>query len=290
MQSWEWGEFYNALGRRVERVRAGGLAAQIIFRPLPLGRREAYVPMGPLVLEGDLDERAFWQAVEGVVDGKTLFFECDLLSPVPFLTPTTPQTRQPRQVHIVDIAGKGSEELYEQFHSTLQQNVDRAQRENLSIVKEEKWERFYGLYLRTMERHELRPWHREYIQTLVDTLAPEGAVETWSVYHEDDLLATNLYTLFGGRVTHLYAGSASKKRNLQAPHFLHWQMMSEFAKRGIKEYDLGKVDPDKLPGLTTFKERFGGVTKKYPGNYKRVLRPTAYKLYTFAKSLIGKTR
>ena len=185
----------------------------------------------------------------------------------------------------MDIQGKDKEALYEVFHPTLRQNLERAERYTLEVKQEEGWERFYDLYTATMQRHKLRPWHKEYIKTLRETLVPLGVCEIWSVYYNGELLSSNLYILFNGRATHLFGGSSDAKREVMGPHFLHAHMMSVFADRGMGKYDLGKVDREKLPGLTTFKTRFGGTTHTYPGNVKNIVRPVWYRLYTLLKTL-----
>ncbi len=293
MQSTEWGAFHTALGWRVEQVDAGGLFAHVVFRPLPLGANQGYVPMGPLLeghqargfARGLVDASAFSLALRNAADRRTLFLEYDLLEPVPALGTVTPHTRQPLRTHLVDIAGKNADTLYAAFHPTLQQNLSRAERHSLVVRKEEGWRPFYKLYTHTTERHDIRAWHEGYIRTLWETLAPQGMVEIWGVYHEGELLSSNMYVIWEGRATHLFAGSSERKREMMAPHLLHWRMMSHYAERGIHHYDLGKVDRQKLPGLTTFKTRFGGTTHVYPGNVKNILHPLCYRLYTTLKSL-----
>jgi lipid II:glycine glycyltransferase (peptidoglycan interpeptide bridge formation enzyme) len=119
------------------------------------------------------------------------------------------------------------------------------------------------------------------------TLRSRGMLEIWSVYHEDRLLASNLYILFGSRVTHLFGGSSgeAESRQLMAPHFLHWTMMAEFSARGFETYDFGGVDPVKWPGLTSFKTRFGATVEAFPGTATLVLRPTWYVFYGIARRL-----
>src|SRR3989344_3067533 len=244
MQSVEWGAFHKKLGWRVERVEGGGVFAQIIFRPLPLGANEGYVPLGPLFVSSpsEADGEAFLRAVRVSGDKNTAFFEYDLFLPTPFLPAPTPHTRQPLSVCVVDIEGKDKEALYEVFHPTLRQNLERAERYTLEVKQEEGWERFYDLYTATMQRHKLRPWHKEYIKTLWETLVPLGVCEIWSVYYNGELLSSNLYILFNGRATHLFGGSSGAMREAMGPHFLHAHMMSVFAGRGMGKYDLGKVD------------------------------------------------
>jgi len=283
-QSTGWGAFQRVLGRHVEHVQVGGACAQIIFRPLPAGADYAYIPMGPVPAGKEVEGGELLEGILQVTGTNTVFIECDLLVEIERFVPTTEKTRQPRRVHIVSLNKSMSKTLLSSFHPTLEQNIERALHHNLDVRKENSWEGFFALYLDTIKRHSLRPWGREYMRLLWETLLGREMLEIWSVYHDGTLLASNLYVLFGGRATHLFGGSSEKKRNVMAPHFLHWKMMSTFAERGIKEYDLGKVDAQLLPGLTQFKERFCGVTRTYPGNFRYPLRPLWYRAYTLIHS------
>jgi lipid II:glycine glycyltransferase (peptidoglycan interpeptide bridge formation enzyme) len=285
LQSYAWGEFHRALGWRVERIHSDSFALQLIFRPLALGMKQGYAPHGPITNTPQIiDEQDFWALCQSFTDRKTVFLEFDLLADVPFLSPRTDKTRQPRNELIISLTGRGEkEDLRENFHPTLQQNISRAERHNLSIVREQSWENFYELYVATMRRHELRPWYGSYIKTLWDVLAPQGMLEIWSAYAKDTLLASNLYVIFASRATHLFGGSNDEHSEMMAPHYLHWKMMEHYGENGIAEYDLGKVG-EGLTGLTIFKQRFGGSVCSYPGNYVKVLKPLRYFAYRAARS------
>ena len=63
------------------------------------------------------------------------------------------------------------------------------------------------------------------------------------------------------------------------PYFLHWEAIKLFKREGYKYYDFWGIDQIKWPGLTRFKVGFGGVVKKYPGAYVKILKPVWYSLY-----------
>jgi len=283
MQSVEWGAFQRALGRDVFRVDAGGILSQGYIRAIGYGQEQIYIPMGPLPYKADHSGKDHLAAIAAKKKSGTVFIECDLIKNVESFTPTTTKTRQPKSVTIVDIEGKSKDVLNSRFHATLKENISRAERYELSVREEESWEGFFELYLQTMERHNLRPWTREYMSRLWETLRPYKMIEIWSCFDGADLLATNLYILFNGRSTHLFGGTSSQKRETMAPHFLHYQMMNMYSQRGFLEYDLGKIDPVGLKNLTSFKERFGGKRKEYPGNFRYILKPLWYRMYSLAK-------
>ncbi|MDO8524014.1 MAG: peptidoglycan bridge formation glycyltransferase FemA/FemB family protein [bacterium] len=62
LQSFEWGEFQEKLGRKIWRLAVednGGTLAQVLVikKPLPLGKSYLYIPFGPCFKEGLADEQ-----------------------------------------------------------------------------------------------------------------------------------------------------------------------------------------------------------------------------------------
>lgn len=283
MQSVEWGHFQRALGREVIQTDAGGILSQAYRRPLGYGKDQIYVPMGPIPYANVTHGEEHLRALLAHKKSGTIFLECDLSTSIAEFEPTGGETRQPSAVSIVNIEDKTRDTLKGGFHSTLKENISRAERYQLTVWNDDGWELFYELYVQTMKRHELRPWHKEYIRALWDTLRPHSMVEIWSCSQGNDLLASNMYILFGSKVTHLFGGTSNQKRETMAPHYLHLYMMDTYARRGYTDYDMGKIDPVRLKNLTEFKERFGGSRKTYPGNFRYIIKPLWYRLYSLAK-------
>jgi lipid II:glycine glycyltransferase (peptidoglycan interpeptide bridge formation enzyme) len=53
--------------------------------------------------------------------------------------------------------------------------------------------------------------------------------------------------------------------------------------RGYKYYDLYGIDENKWPGVTRFKQGFGGKEIEYPGPYDMVFDKKQYWLYKMAR-------
>jgi lipid II:glycine glycyltransferase (peptidoglycan interpeptide bridge formation enzyme) len=258
---------------------------QVLFYPLPFGKEFGYVPKGPLAAR-TLHKEDVIKKILPVASKRTIFLELELARPIDGLL-TKEETRQPRSVAVVFIENATKETLYERFHSTLKENLRRAQRTALAIRREEHWGEFHKLYEKSSREKKLRPWPARYVETMWNRLTSRGMLEIWSAYYGDRLLASNLYILFGSRVTHLFGASSSKveDRQFMAPHFLHWHMMADFSLRGFTAYDLGGVDPVKWPGLTSFKTRFGAVVETAPGTAVLVQKPLWYFFYRAARRM-----
>ena len=66
LQSWEWGQFQQSVGREVKRLLwQDKIFLQMIKMNLPLGRCYWYIPRGPLVVSGKSD---YGRAIGGLLD------------------------------------------------------------------------------------------------------------------------------------------------------------------------------------------------------------------------------
>jgi len=89
----------------------------------------------------------------------------------------------------------------------------------------------------------------------------EGRV--YVVRYRNEPLAGALITWFGERAIYLHGGSYDKERKRNASHYLHWNIIKDLKKRGIKKYDLGGVNRLVTKdgpgwGIYLFKSGFGG--------------------------------
>src|SRR4030042_6010534 len=74
LQSWEWGEFQEAVGRKVWRIGDGeSWQAQIIKHDLPFGKSYLYCPGGPVVSE-KLKIKNFLEKVEKIAKQENPIF------------------------------------------------------------------------------------------------------------------------------------------------------------------------------------------------------------------------
>lgn len=282
LQSWEWGEFQKALGKRVERIQTPDFLAQVIFNALPLGLNYGYVPRGPTIIGDAISERSFWSEFEKIRDSNTVFFEFDLAVPTPLLAPNKRPTRQPKETLLVDLL-KTPDELFRSLHKMHRINIRRAEKNNLQIKQENDWRPLYALMKETARHQSFRIWPARYFEKLFAVLKPAGMLELQTARSKDNLIAAHLYILFGSRATYLYGASNYKDHSLMAPHLLHWQAIREFQRRGFREYDFWGLDEERFPGVTAFKRKFGGLEKIYPGSRVRVLKAGWHKLYQLAK-------
>ena len=300
LQAWQWGEFQRALGREVLNVRENGGMAQMIRMNLPFGKSYWYAPRGPL---GQLPSLKMDQDV-----AKSLFIRIE--------PSETPDARffagakkthdvQPGQTLIVDLT-QDPEAILAAMHEKWRYNIRLAERKGVKVyIAGERdpgaLDVFWNLLEETTERDRFRAHDKEYYRSMLEALAgaPSTDGKTRPVArlvfaeHDGRVLAANFMIYFGDTATYLHGASSRARRELMAPHLLHWTAMLDAKAWGYDDYDFWGVAPegaDDHPwaGITRFKRGFGGKYVAYPGTYDVPLDRFWYGLYSTAQKLRGR--
>lgn len=161
------------------------------------------------------------------------------------------------RIHLLDLQ-PGVTELYRNLHKkSIQQMLDRAEREGIRIVhgqSEELLDVFYRLFLLTRRRHGLPPQPRIWFQNLMRHFGKD--LEFWIAWQGDRTLAS-IITLASQRdVVYKYGASDAQFHHLGAVPSLIWRAILDAKSRDAKVFDMGRSDLDN-PGLIQFKERWG---------------------------------
>lgn len=298
LQSWEWGEFQKAAGNAVRRVvasddRGPAAAAQFIENALPLGQRYLYCPRGPVVRP---DATAVVPKLLTAVARKSgaLFarFEpaSNLQSSISNLHSV--HSVSPANTLITDLT-LTFDDLARAEHPKTRYNVGLAERKGVAIelhsdVFDDAWE----LFETTATRGQFRLHPRHYYERMLETLSSDACRAFLAVArYEGKAIAANVMIDFGGTRTYLHGASANAHREVMAPYLLHWALLSEAKHVGLHWYDWWGVAPEGAAethpwnGITRFKLGFGGERVDYAGTFDLVTRPTAYRLYQFARGL-----
>ncbi|MFA5163035.1 MAG: peptidoglycan bridge formation glycyltransferase FemA/FemB family protein [Patescibacteria group bacterium] len=190
---------------------------------------------------------------------------------------------QPSQTIQLDLA-KSETELLSAMHPKTRYNIRLAEKKDLEFSQggAEDFEDFWSLMSTTSERDAFRLHSRDHYQVLLDQ---SDFIRLFLVRYQGRAVAAGLFSFFADTVTYLHGASANADRNLMAPYLLQWELIRQAKAEGYKHYDFYGIDAQRWPGVTRFKSGFGGKVLSCPGSYDLVLRPLAYRLYSFLKSL-----
>lgn len=315
MQSWEWGDFKVALGKKISRwlVREGDkliAVLTLVEHNLPLGFSYGYIPRGPVVLK-EYDRSEFWLDLlktlrSWLVKNFTHLLFVRLEPPIKafdfdlahhgFAQPN--YYVQPRYNHIVNLSGS-DEETLQHFHPSTRSNINRGQKRGVTVDRRDHtegnhYDNFLAIARDTIKRNDglsIYPG-REYFSSLFATMpAYHGedqptrlSLATFYGLQNGALAAMHFVLFFGRTATYLYGASSTAHLSSKVTTCLHYAAMQEAKRGGLAYYDLGGVDEKLWPTLTKFKRQFQGEESSYLGNIDIPLSPRFYRLYNWLQN------
>jgi lipid II:glycine glycyltransferase (peptidoglycan interpeptide bridge formation enzyme) len=197
--------------------------------------------------------------------------------------PTLARTRPPKRTLVVDLLQDESD-ILGQMKPKTRYNIKLALKKKLNI----RWSRnpkdlkeFWRLFLVTAKRGGFNPHNYRHYSAILKAKSVDLAnrAELISASYREKTISVNLLLYFNGAVYYLHGASDNEGRNLMSTYLLHWEAMKRAKKEGCLFYDFWGVDPIKWPGVTRFKEGFGGKHVDYPPIYEIPLKKVYYEIY-----------
>lgn len=301
IQSWEWGEFQKNVSGNVWRIAIedGGkllASAKVIKKDLPMGKSYFYCGRGPIFADAVWHEEAaslLYSEIEHIAkDELVMFMRFDpyfdyhlemqrLAGDRPFFKTTDVQ---PSKTLIIDISGE-PDEIMKNMHQKTRYNIKLAEKKGIKVVEggKDRFEEFWNLLDQTTGRDNFRPHGRSYYQEMLDL--PTDFLKLLFAEYRGKAIATSIVSFFGDTATYLHGGSANDERNVMAPYALQWQTMLMAKEQGLSYYDMHGVDEKKWPGVTKFKQGFGGTQVEYPGTFDLVFDQGWYAIYKMVRQV-----
>ena len=153
--------------------------------------------------------------------------------------------------------------------------------------------RWYAIYQETARRdrigiHSLG-YYRGLLQSSLDYPGSAPVVKLLLAWHDGELLAGNIVTLWKTRAAYLYGASSGSKRNLMPTYALQWDAIRRAHAAGCRSYDLYGVPPRPDPGhpmfgLYQFKTGFSDAVLERWGTWDVSFRPVSCALYRAAEA------
>ena len=309
LQTSRWAQVKALAGWRAVRVivRADGRitgGCQMLVRDLPLSRRVAYAPRGPILGSTDpallaevlagmaqvaRDERVLLMKVQPPVDRDDM---PALLREHGF-APSELQTAPVASV-LVDLTDRDDEAMLKAMRSTTRRHVRTAikkgaevrvgGRDDLGVLQ--------SLLDATAARQGFAPYPTEYYQRLWDAFGDSGHARLLIVEHEGAPVSASLLIAFGDTVIYkigAWGGGNARGTN----ELMHYAGMRWARDAGFRYYDFEGIPldvardvlnggPAPTSGVPFFKTGFGGEVVIFPGTHDRyfgrVLGPAARRL------------
>lgn len=288
LQSPEWLQFQESLGRKVWRMHDGFISASIIRYDVRLGQNFLYIPYGP---EMDLDQtdgglrNQVWKFTrdiralarqEGSMFVKLepmhdMMVELLIRNGMPLKK--TKEAIQPMRTVVVELT-KTEDELMDGLHHKHRYNIGLAERKGVTVGESADVDAFWKMLQKTAEHDDFRTHDKRYYQKLLHSFGGGSALRTrlFFAYHGGRPIAGTLMMEHGRTVHYLHGASDRDQRALMAPHLLHWTLIKRYKQAGYQAYDFWGIDSEKWPGVTRFKLGFGARMIEYPGSFDMTLK------------------
>jgi len=307
LQSADWGEFQESLGRKVWHLAAVEreeiLASALVVKyNLPFGQSYLYIPRGPV---GDFrfqisDLRVCYKVLidkikEIAKEEKAIFVRIEpAIKDISILNQKLEILNQAKSVQPKDEwrlnLSLSEEELLKNMHSKTRYNIGLATKHGVAVRegdKEKDFSKFWQLIKETYDKKDLKTHPESYYQGILKL----ANTKLYLAEHEGKVLASGLITYFGDTVYYLHGGSSQENKNIMAPYLLFWETIREAKKAGYKYYNFGGVAPEGSSaehpwlGITRFKRGFGGEEVGYAGTWDWPINKAKYLLYRIFKAI-----
>jgi len=307
LQSYEWGEFQKAIGRKVWRLGTGEDAVTVIKYDLPFGKSYLYIPRTIMVND---QWSMFDKELKNIAQQEnSIFIKIELADEIPVPAYAKASAgRQPQTTLYLDLS-KSEEEILSAMHQKTRYNIRLAEKHGVTVKESKNINEFLTLNRETTTRDKFKSHPDEYYRKMFKTLQATQASSDSSIklntfcklftaYYKGKTLASNLTIFFADTATYLHGASSDQHRNLMAPHLLQWEIIKHAKQHGYKWYDFWGINPtdEKSPnfksswqGITRFKRGFvSDITGKevtYPGCFDLPISKFWYTLYKTVKLL-----
>ena len=307
-QSWTWGEFRISRHQRIRRlaltdVKGNWLAAgmfMLIEKPIVGGYW--YAPRGPVVAATEPDlEKGYLKKFFDELKASGLFKHVLFWRAEPPVETDAPATLVPKgfvrshayqPVHTLLVNLDLDEKtLLGGMHEKTRYNIRLAERKGVTVrvaSEETAIDTFLRLNDQTASRDAFTSQPSAYIRETYEFLHNAGMAQIRFAEFEGDVLAASIEIAYGDTVTYLYGASSNEKRNMMAPHALHWSAIRSAKAQGYRVYDFHGVNPvdehdrdykSSWKGITRFKLGWGGRRVNYAGTWELPRHPMFYRIF-----------
>ena len=305
LQSFEWGEFQEALGREVirkgvfeeaeEKILLG--SALFIKHRLPLGKYYWYCPRGPILTAASLCQPFINYAAEQ----KGIFLRIEPLNAINEVKGALHTASiQPSCTIILDIL-RSENDILGKMHEKTRYNIRLAEKRGVKVKWSEKPGRgevndFISLIQETAKRHSIKAHPAFYYSAMIRLfcMKREGNapyMNMCTAYYNNQPIAGNLVMFFGDTATYLHGGSSNAHKNFMASYLLQWESIKRAKAMGHRYYDFWGIAEDggkdhRLAGVTRFKKGFGGVPYSFPQAFDFPFQKKWHYLYRIARKMV----
>lgn len=316
LQSWNWGQFHQNLGKIIKRVgfyddkKLLGVMLCIVEK----AKRATYltVPGGPSIIWGneDVNEdvvKTFRETAETISKENN----CSFVRVRPQILEAEKNTKlfeklgfkmAPMHLHAeltrqVDL-NKSEGELLSGMRKTTRHEIKKAQKLGIKVITSnnpDDIDEFYKLQKQTAIRQQFVEFDKKFLQEQFKVFAADDQVLLFTAFLGKKKLAQAFIIFYGEEADYHYGASTLDGRKYPGSYAVQWEAIKEAKRRGMKRYNLWGVAPEgetshRFWGVSVFKRGFGGKDIEYLHARDLVINPLAYKLNWVIETIRKKSR
>lgn len=297
MQSWEWGQFRQAMGLELLRYgifESGKMiqAFQLTLHKIPFTNSYVgYLPKGPLPDQTHVDaltEIAKKHNCAFIKIEPNIIISEQNLSKIDSRLQVSPKSLFSKHNFLLDLT-PSEEELLTKMHQKTRYNIRLAEKKGVTVknlTTPQALTDYLKLYFETTKRQGFHGHNPTYHQTVWKTLRANNMVRLLIAYYQKQPLTAWMLFNFKGTLYYAYGGSSDQHRDVMSSNLVAWETIKEGKAMGLKTFDMwGALGPDPDPrdpwiGFHRFKSGYGGQLVEYLGTFDYIQNPLLYTLFT----------
>ncbi|MBP5634406.1 peptidoglycan bridge formation glycyltransferase FemA/FemB family protein [Candidatus Saccharibacteria bacterium] len=313
LQSWAWGDFHEARGKKVVRRIALDNDENIIAAyvgQVETAKRGTYMAIagGPIM---DWGKKALREAIFADIKAQAEAAKCVFVRIRPQILETEKNRKlfkdlglKPAPIYLsVELAGvldisKPEEEILANAAQGLRRKIRKAEKNEITVstsTDPKDIHEFYQIELETAKRHGFVEFSESFLTKQFEAFAKYDEVKLYTAKLGDEILAQNFMIFYGNEASYHYGVSTELGTKYSGAPLLHMQAMRDARERGIKRYNFWGITglnetKHRFYGVSQFKRSFGVDELQYLHAHDMVIKPAKYRLDYAVEKLRAKIR
>ena len=313
LQSWAWGDFHEARGKKVVRRIALDSNENIVAAyvgQVETAKRGTYMAIagGPIM---DWGKKSLREAIFADIKAQAEAAKCVFVRIRPQILETEKNRKlfkdlglKPAPIYLsVELAGvldlnKSEEEILANAAQGLRRKIRKAEKNEITVstsTDPKDIHEFYQIELETAKRHGFVEFSESFLTKQFEAFAKYDAVKLYTAKLGDEILAQNFMIFYGNEASYHYGVSTELGTKYSGAPLLHMQAMRDARERGIKRYNFWGITglnetKHRFYGVSQFKRSFGVTELQYLHAHDMVIKPAKYRLDYAVEKLRAKIR
>ena len=313
LQSWAWGDFHEARGKKVIRRIALDNDENIIAAyvgQVETAKRGTYMAIagGPIM---DWGKKSLREAIFADIKAQAEVAKCVFVRIRPQILETEKNRKlfknlglKPAPIYLsVELAGvldlnKSEEEILANAAQGLRRKIRKAEKNEITVstsTDPKDIHEFYKIELETAKRHGFVEFSESFLQKQFEAFLKYDEVKLYTAKLGDEILAQNFMIFYGNEASYHYGVSTQLGTKYSGAPLLHMQAMRDARERGIKRYNFWGITglnetKHRFYGVSQFKRSFGVEELQYLHAHDMVIKPAKYRFDYAVEKLRAKIR